>query len=242
MKVLVLADIHGNLNALQAVLSSSLKYNWKELWFLGDLGGYGPEPEECFKLLKTYKTSFISGNHDLFLADRMSGNFFSNEAFRSLALSRSLVSDEFLEYLHDLPEKKIRKGVTLVHGSPIGPSNDYILGNNDALRNFSHFRGFCCLFGHTHIQKYYLLTPQGLKSGNPESGDMVNFDQNRILVNPGSVGQPRDGDPRAGWCIFDTGKKEIFFHRTEYDINETQQKMREIGSSDFLVNRLEKGI
>ncbi len=242
MKVLILADIHGNLNALEAVLEASKIYKWKELWCLGDLGGYGPEPEKCFNLLRSEKAVIVPGNHDLYLAGRMKGSFFSLEAHKSLIYSRSCLSRETVNILKILPEKQKRRGITLVHGSPRNPSSEYILNKEDAIKNFSSFNGFCCLFGHTHIQEYYRLTVSGLEQGSAVEGESVKYKQSRILINPGSVGQPRDGNNKAAWAIIDTGKKEVIFNRTEYDIKGTQEKMRAADSSEYLINRLEKGI
>ena len=241
MIVLVLSDIHGNYQALQAVLKEARRIKWKELWFLGDIVGYGPQPEECYQTLIRHNTVFLPGNHDLYMTGQLSGSYFSDEALRALVMSRGRIKKKNLALIKTLPPWQIRKGVTLVHGSPENPSTDYILSNESALRNFSAFKGKCCLYGHSHIQEYYSLCGTDLIRKKPAPGDSVSYKKCRILANPGSVGQPRDRDPRAAWCILETRKKDITFFRTPYDIAATQEIMRAQGASDFLINRLEKG-
>lgn len=241
MKVLLLSDIHGNLEALEAVLSESEKHKWKEIWFLGDLAGYGPETDKCFRLLQLYNLVYIPGNHDLYLAGKLSRNVFSREALQALLLTGSNVKKDFLDILKAIPAMQKRKGITLVHGSPLNPSTDYILFEDEAIEAFDSFRGRCCLYGHTHRQGYFLKSGNTISWNIPEIGEPLCYKGVRVLVNPGSVGQPRDKDPRAAWAIMDLKKKEIQFYRTAYDIEKTQAKMKAIGSSDFLINRLERG-
>lgn len=242
MIVLILSDIHGNYHALKEVLNEAAKYKWKELWFLGDMGGYGPRPEECFQLLKQNNSVFIPGNHDLYLSGQLSGSFFSQEARRSLITSRGLIKKSTLVVLKDLPRKQIKKGVTLVHGSPENPTTDYIINDTDAIRNFSAFKGSCCLFGHTHIQEYYKLTRDEMVWQRPTNESVIEYKKSRILINPGSIGQPRDRDPRAAWGLLDTRKKTMSFFRTDYDIAATQKEMEKIGASEFLIQRLSQGV
>lgn len=242
MKVLLLSDVHGNLDALESVLSESEKYKWKELWFLGDLAGYGPEPDKCYDLLKSYNLVFIPGNHDLYLAGKLERNRYSMEALRALIITGPLLKKDFRDVISALPLHQKRKGITLVHGSPKNPSTDYILCEENARDSFDLFRGSCCLFGHTHRQGYFIKSPSGNTSWHkPEPGNILQYKGSRILLNPGSVGQPRDYDPRASWAILDTGKKEVQFFRTPYDIEKTQNKMKAIGLSEFLIRRLERG-
>ncbi|MDC7240403.1 MAG: metallophosphoesterase family protein [Spirochaetales bacterium] len=242
MKILVLSDIHGNLEALEAVLEDSASQNWEEIWFLGDLAGYGPEPEACYRLLLKEKTLFIPGNHDLYLCGRMSGSFFSNESRKALIMSHSLVSGDFLNHMKELPVFQERKGVLMVHGSVEDPTRDYILGEPDALRNFKAATKKWVLFGHSHIQEYYSLSRRNLSSGRAETGQTLSLKGSRVLINPGSIGQPRDGNPDAAWGILDTRKKEFTFYRTPYNFRKTQEKMEAAGFSEFLIDRLSKGI
>ena len=242
MLVLVLSDIHGNFEALRTVIEDSRRYKWKELWFLGDLAGYGPRPQECFDLLREYRSTIIPGNHDSYLAGTISGSFFSEQSLHSLILNRGQLNHATLELIKTIPRRQERNGVTLVHGSPIDPITDYIISDADALDCFDAFKGSCCLFGHTHVQGYYKLKDDKIESSRTGEGEIISYKKSRVLVNPGSVGQPRDGNPDAAWCLLDTRKKVIQFFRTPYDINATQKEMRKQKASNFLIERLEKGI
>ncbi|MBF9015216.1 MULTISPECIES: metallophosphoesterase [unclassified Oceanispirochaeta] len=242
MKVLVLSDIHGNLEAMEAVLEAASGMDWKELWFLGDLCGYGPDPEACYRRLIQEKHIFIPGNHDLYLCGRMKGEFFSTESHRALILSRSLISGELVNHMKQLPAFIERKGFLLLHGSPEEPSRSYILGEDDALRNFKAASKKWILFGHTHIQEHYSLRSRELSSSRAADGDLISLKGVKILINPGSVGQPRDNNPKAAWGVLDTGKKEFNFYRTAYDYTKTQAKMKDLGFSDFLIERISRGV
>ena len=242
MRALVLSDIHGNQEALNAVLKDAESRDWKELWFLGDLCGYGPEPEACFKRLSQEKLCFIPGNHDLTLSGRFKADFFNQESRIALVLSRSLVSKNTLELINALPAEQTRKGIHLVHGSPEGPSDKYILDIEDAARNFVLTRKNCVLYGHSHRQEYFLSDGKEISQNRPGNEETVSWKKKRILINPGSVGQPRDRDPRAAWGIVDSWKKEFTFYRTSYDPAPTQKKMEKIGFSEFLRARLNEGI
>ncbi len=242
MLVLVLSDIHGNFEALKAVIEESKKYKWKELWFLGDLAGYGPRPQECYELLRTYRTTLIPGNHDAYLAGKLSGSYFSDHSLQSLIMGRGLLKQSTLRIIKELPQKQERNGITLVHGSPIDPITDYIISDDDAWESFKAFKGSCCVFGHTHVQGFYKLEKNEMESRRAEHGEIISYRKSRLLFNPGSVGQPRDGNPKAAWSLLDTRKKEVRFFRTSYDIEATQRDMQKQHASEFLIERLEKGI
>ena len=209
---------------------------------MGDLCGYGPQPDACFRLLQKHTLTFIPGNHDLYICGRMKGNFFSEESRKALILSHSFISGKLIKTMANLPVYRIQKGVELVHASPEGPSRTYILNDRDALRNFAISRKKCVLFGHTHLQEYYRLEKSEIHSRRPERGETVSFRKTRILINPGSVGQPRDRDPRAAWGILDLKTKEFTFYRTAYDYKITQKKMKRAGFSDFLIGRIARGV
>jgi len=241
LKVLVLSDIHGNLDAMNAVLEEADKLKWKELWFLGDISGYGPEPDKCFTLLQSLKVVYIPGNHDLYYAGKLSRSFFSREALQALLLTGTYIRPDFIAIMKGIPLMQRRKGITMVHGSIIDPSREYILTKDQAEKNFDILKGDCCLFGHTHWQGCFIKDKNTVTWIKPEIGETVSYRKKRILINPGSVGQPRDKDPGAAWAILDMKKKEVQFFRTEYDISATQKKMRAMGSSEFLIKRLETG-
>lgn len=226
---------------MEAVLNAASAENWKELWFLGDLCGYGPDPEKCYRRLLAEKYIFIPGNHDLYLCGRLKGDFFSKEARRALITSRSLISGEMETHMKMLPAYRERKGFLLVHGSPLEPSRDYILGEDKAADCFRKASKKWTLFGHSHVQEYYSSRKGIISSSRTADGDRVSLKGKKMLINPGSAGQPRDGNPEAAWGILDTGSREFTFRRTPYDIALTQSKMRAAGFSDFLIERLSRG-
>ena len=216
--------------------------SWQEIWFLGDLGGYGPEVDKCIRLLKYHNTLFLPGNHDLYYSGRLARGFFSIEARKALILSRDIIKKEYFDAMKVLPVFRKKKGISMVHGSLLDPERDYILHEEDALQNFNLLKGQCCLFGHTHRQGCYLKENKKLFWIRPEDNEVVQYRRKKILINPGSVGQPRDHDPRAAWAILDTKAKEVQFFRTEYNIQRVQRKMEALGSPEFLIRRLESGI
>ena len=146
-----------------------------------------------------------------------------------------------VDTLKALEPRLERKGVTLVHGSPVDPVSNYLLNINEAEESFKHFRGSSCLFGHTHVQGGVLKSGDGIRWFKPALGEVIDYSKKRILINPGSVGQPRDRDPRAAWALFDRRKKEVQFFRSQYNIQDTQEKMQNLGSSDFLIQRIQRG-
>ncbi len=243
MKALILSDIHGNLEALQTVMKAAQNLKWKELWFLGDLYGYGPNPEECFAILKQYKLCFIPGNHDLLLCGRLKGSIFSEEAYRASLITRTFTRQASLNLVKLLPAEQIHQGIHLVHGSLENPSCSYILNTEDARRNFLLARKACTLFGHSHQQEFFLQESSGkILHAKGQDGQTICWKGKKALINPGSVGQPRDGNPSASWGLLDTGKREFTFFRSPYNYKLTQQKMEQAGFSQFLRHRLSLGL
>lgn len=240
-KALVLSDIHGNLEALDAVLQEAAYYEWSEIWCLGDLCGYGPDSESCFRKLTREKLIFLCGNHDLYVRGDLRGEYFSDNARKALAIGRSGLSEELRFFLSAHSSEKICKGMELVHGSPIDPACAYILNEYDVQANRPRAQKKILLFGHTHIQEYYEITKkQGIIRGLPDEKPL-SLKGKRVWINPGSVGQPRDGDNRAAWGIMDWGKKEFTFHRTAYNFVVTQKKLRNGGYPEYLIKRLALG-
>lgn len=242
MKVLLLSDIHGNSDALEAVLAESDAQVCKETWSLGDLGGYGPDADRCFQILIERKSLLLAGNHDLYYGGRLDRDLFSPEALKALLVSGQNIGTKFRNTMKELSTSSRRKGYDLVHGSLINPDSDYILTESDAFKNFRVLKTKAALFGHTHRQGSFLYDEGKVSWIAPAEGEILSFRGKKALINPGSVGQPRDGDPRAAWAVLDTRRKEVIFHRTAYDISSYQKKMRDIGASDFLISRVETGI
>ena len=239
MRIAVVADVHANLEAFEAVLAHA--GNVDELWSLGDIVGYGPDPAQCIALLHTYPHIAIAGNHD-YAATGVIGtedfNPFAAEAARWTATRLSL-EDQL--WLSNLSAVQIEGEFTLAHGSLNDPVWDYLVSLNAARSHLEHQVTPYGLVGHSHLPHVYTEGQTGLREAGLADGEEVSLGKRRFVVNPGSVGQPRDGDPRAAYCLLDTEKRHLSFHRVAYDIELTQAKMRAVGLPDYLAQRLEEG-
>jgi diadenosine tetraphosphatase ApaH/serine/threonine PP2A family protein phosphatase len=240
MRTLILSDIHSNLAALEAVLArASALGGWDRAWVLGDSVGYGPQPDECLDRIFGFESSaIIAGNHDLAAAGRTSTAPFNPLAAQAIEWTRRRLSRSHRQRLGDLPLTAAETGVTLVHGSPRDPVWEYMTSAIEAGMNLGHFSTQGCAFGHTHIQAWYTASGAAVAGGPARDGDAFIAGARRFLLNPGSVGQPRDGDPRAGFALFDTAKAGVSFHRVEYDVAATQRLMAAAGLPEPLISRL----
>jgi len=242
MRYAILADIHANLAAFTAVLKDiDEKGDIDEIWSLGDIVGYGPDPAECIRLIQERNIVSISGNHDLGVTGQMEMEFFNPAAAQACRWTAEKLNPVDIRYLADLP-KTLKKGqFTLVHGSPREPSTEYILTAAIAERNFEYFDTQYCLVGHTHIPEAYKKEEAGAAPVAlvPEIGLVMI--EHRIIINPGAVGQPRDGDPRASYGIYDSEGQMFRLYRIPYNIRATQDKMVKVGLPIQLVARLEEG-
>jgi diadenosine tetraphosphatase ApaH/serine/threonine PP2A family protein phosphatase len=230
VRVLVLSDIHSNFPALQAVLQDAGAVD--QTWCLGDLIGYGPDPNMVVEQVRELpRITCILGNHDAAILRQMEFQAFNSEARRSLTWTENVLTADNMAYLRSLPTQALVGGeVTLVHGSPRDPTWEYVLNTLSARLNFSHFDTPYCFVGHSHIQCMFSLDP----STDRVSMVMTHVGQAaalppRTITNPGSVGQPRDRDPRAAYAIYDDDAKTWEARRVEYDISEVQQRIREAG-------------
>lgn len=242
MRVLLLSDIHANIVALEAVLSTAPGYD--AVWSLGDVVGYGPAPNECVARVRGLNALALEGNHDLAVLDRVSLSEFRETARTALEWTQHVLTPESREWLAACEPRKImpQYDLTLVHGSPREPVWEYIENDQIALENFPFFDTSFCFFGHTHHPiAYRLRTPERILRVQflPENQPFML--QPKLLLNPGSVGQPRDGDARAAFAIYDTDAQIVTHHRTEYDIAATQRAMRNAGLPYRLIARLEHG-
>ena len=242
MRTLVLSDIHANLVALEAVLAAAGQYD--RIWFLGDLVGYGPNPNECVERLRDLEPLALSGNHDWAVLDKLDTEEFNDDARRLVNWTRRELTDENLAYLESLPPLHVAPPFTLAHASPRHPVWEYILDLQTALDNFDYFETSICLVGHSHIPALFLFdeTAAELNFYLVGDGERVDLSQGRIILNPGSVGQPRDGDPRASFAILDNEAQTWTLQRVPYDIAETQRRMRAHKLPARLVERLEFGM
>ena len=242
MKVLVMGDIHSNLEAFQAVLAhAESNGGFHAIWCLGDVVGYGPDPGPCLALLQQYSPTVVAGNHDrasVGLLGLEEFNYYAAEACRWTSAS---LSGPQRDYLTELPLVSHQEPFTLVHGSLRDPVWEYLVDAEAARATFALLTTRHCLVAHSHIP-FVCLEREGLPGFERlPVGAAVALGETRVVVNPGSVGQPRDGDPRAAYILYDTDAGTITHQRVEYDIPATQKKMAAAGLSYPLIARLAVG-
>jgi predicted phosphodiesterase len=242
MTILVISDIHANLTALEAVLSDAGKVD--AVWCLGDLVGYGPDPNECISRVRLLPGLVcMRGNHDAAALGQIDIEAFNAEAKISIQWLLSRLTDESLEFLGGLPEKKVIGQITLAHGSPRNPVWEYILDTRTALRNFDYFETLFCFVGHTHLPIIYQLDDEEKNSASlivSRPNDRFTL-LKRALLNPGSVGQPRDHNPKASYALFDPIANTWENHRVAYDLRSVQTRILEAGLPTRHALRLEEG-
>ncbi len=241
MRCGIVADIHANLAAFEAVLADMGPVD--ALWCLGDLVGYGPAPNECIELLRRRNHLCVVGNHDMAAIGRMDTSNFNPVAARAADWTARALTDRSRDYLAALPERVAVEPFTLVHGSPRVPVWEYITGESSAAPSFDYFQTQGCLVGHTHIPSLYVQDPStGRVLGRvPGPGDRFQLDGQRLIANPGGVGQPRDGDPTAAYALYDADTRTLEWRRVPYAIDVTQQRMRKEGLPARLIERLAYG-
>lgn len=242
MRVLVISDIHANLTALETVLADAGPVD--ETWCLGDVIGYGPDPNEVVERLRDIPNlSIILGNHDVAVLGQMDYAVFNTEARKSLLWQKKNVTPSNLLYLESLPQDTlVLKNVTIAHGSPRDPVWEYILNTLVARLNFEAFETPYCFVGHSHIQCMFQLdTVKDRVSLDIPRQDVVLQLNPRAILNPGSVGQPRDRDPRSSYAIFDPDAGTWEPHRVEYDIEAVQKRIRAAGLPEKHAARLAEG-
>ncbi len=242
VRAAVLSDIHANLHALEAVLAAVEPESPDEVWFLGDLLGYGPRPNRCRSLLEPVAAVSLVGNHDLGALDRIGLDFFQPEAATSARWTRTVLEPETEAFLDGLESSGERAGVGLYHGSPRDPVWEYVLSAEIALDALLAVENRIVCVGHSHIPLAIWFDGETVEGGIAEGGSEVELGDKRWLLNPGSVGQPRDGDPRAAWLLLDLDVGTASFRRVEYPVAETQQEIRDRGLPEVLAARLEHGV
>jgi predicted phosphodiesterase len=242
MRYAILADIHSNLAALQAVFEDiSAKGGVDEIWCLGDVVGYGPEPRQCIELVKQFCSVCVAGNHDLAAIGRMELSLFNPAAAEACLWTAKQLNPVDARYLEDLPLKVERDNFLLVHGSPVEPALEYIISASIAAKNFASFTNRFCLVGHSHIPAAYREEGDTPRTIHLTVGVGLVLRRQRLIINPGSVGQPRDGDPRASYAIYDSEGLMLRLYRVGYNIGATQDKMMRANLPVRLITRLEQG-
>lgn len=245
MRCLLLSDIHSNLEAFQAVLDDAGLVD--QVWCLGDVVGYGPDPNACVKLLRSLSPVCVVGNHDWATLGNLDLQDFNPDARDANLWNRKQLTPDNLAYLEALPQVVAEGQFTLTHGSPRHPIWEYIIYTSTARANFDHFATPFCLVGHTHTPGIFRLTPETEEQGSIcsqvtlDSGQPVRLGPERLIINPGSVGQPRDGDSRASYAILSFDDMTIEHRRVPYPIEETQAKMMSHDLPLRLVLRLKYG-
>jgi len=239
MRYLVLSDIHSNLAALEAVLAEAGEVD--QVWCLGDLVGYGPDPNECVERIRSLPHLCVVGNHDWGTLGKLDLNDFNAYARRACLWNREQLSAENKEYLDSLDELIVEGDFTLVHGSPRSPIWEYVMSPDEAAHSFAFFDTPYCFVGHTHVPGMFVEGSASCQAVPVQEDRPVPLGRERMIINPGGVGQPRDGDPRAAYLILDTDSMVIVHHRVEYPIEVTQEKMRKAGLPGRLIDRLDYG-
>jgi predicted phosphodiesterase len=251
MLIAVLSDIHSNLRALEAVLADLGSTD--ALWHLGDVVGYGPEPQAVVDRLREAGAIGVRGNHDDAAGGGDSIEFFNPDGYRAMEWTRTRIDERTRLYLASLPETRVPEGsdFTLAHGSPSDPIWEYLDSPGVAGRNLTAFETRYCVVGHTHVPRVFRESPHGGKEG-PDARRMelvrlagngrLALDDRRLIVNPGSVGQPRDGDPRASYLLVDTAAAQITWRRVPYELQATQQAILAAGLPPDLALRLAYGM
>ncbi len=242
MRVAVISDIHSNLPALEAVLADVDREAPDQLWCLGDVVGYGPQPNECVDLTRGRAALSLCGNHDLAVLGTIDIGDFSGDAGTAARWTAGVLGEPQAAWLGGLSPSGEREGVELYHGSPRDPVWDYVLTEQVALISILETTAPLVLVGHSHVALALGWDGTELSGGLAPAGTEVDLGTGRFLLNPGSVGQPRDGDPRAAWLLIDVDAGHASFRRVSYSIAETQAAMRERGLPEALAARLEHGI
>jgi diadenosine tetraphosphatase ApaH/serine/threonine PP2A family protein phosphatase len=242
MRKLIISDIHANITALEAVLEDAAPFD--QVWCLGDVVGYGPDPNQCIERLQSLSDLMcIKGNHDAAILGEINIRAFNSEARKSLRWLEDVLEDANRAWLQALKEKMVVEGITLAHGSPRNPIWEYVMDLEAARENFAHFEATVCLVGHTHIPSLYQKQGDSLESVSlffPEINLGFPIHQKSIL-NPGSVGQPRDHDPRASYIIYESEENLWTFHRVVYDVLSVQKRILAAGLPNRHAFRLEEG-
>ena len=241
MRVAVISDVHANEQALDAVLQEIDAWRPQEVWCLGDVVGYGPAPNRCCEVVSERANICLVGNHDLVALGTLDVGDFNEEAAAAALWTRGELDDRSRSFLSGLEPKAVAEGAELFHASARDPVWEYVLSAEAAYFSLLATEAPLVLVGHSHVALVIGLDDDELHGGLAPVGTELQLD-GRWLLNPGSVGQPRDGDPRAAWLELDTGERRARFHRVDYPISETQAKIREAGLPEELANRLAHGV
>ena len=242
MRALIISDVHSNLEALQKVLEDAeQRGGFDAVWCLGDVVGYGPDPGPCIETLAEQELLCVVGNHDYAALGRMGVETFNSYAAQAALWTRTQLEADHVAFLEGLPKVASWGEFSLAHGSLRDPLWEYLVSAPSALENFRRMTTPFCLVGHSHLP-FVCFEVEGMPRFNVlRDGQQTALDSGRIIANPGSVGQPRDGDPRASYLLYDDEERCLAHHRVAYDVSVTQERMRRAGLHPYLIERLSYG-
>jgi diadenosine tetraphosphatase ApaH/serine/threonine PP2A family protein phosphatase len=245
VRVAVITDVHANLPALEAVLAASDAAGVEEVWCLGDVLGYGVEPDACAELVRERCDLCLVGNHDIAVLGGLDIASFSEAAAVAVEWTRANVAEPTLEFLRELEPYGERAGFGLFHASPSDPVWEYVLSTDQAATAMDAHEQRVALIGHSHVALFFNRAEadggRETRGAQASDGALLDLGAGSWLVNPGSVGQPRDGDPRAAWLELDTDAESARFHRVAYDIERAAAPIAAAGLPTRLANRLYTG-
>ena len=245
MRYLVISDMHGNLEALQAVLSRVRRKRFDAVLMLGDVVGYGAAPNQVVDALRGLRTKMvrIRGNHDKVVAGIDDGSSFNHVALAAALWTTDKLTPAHLQWVRSLPKgpQEVAPGLAICHGSPLD-EDVYVFTDFDAFQIFAEHRVPVTFFGHTHIPSVFVQTSERLFAAPLRDEGKLEIDPgSRYLINPGSIGQPRDRDPRAAFMTYDSERRVVRWYRVEYPIREAQQRILDAGLPEVLAERLAVG-
>jgi predicted phosphodiesterase len=242
MKIAVVSDIHGNRHAFEAVLDGIAGTECREMWCLGDLVGYGAEPDACVELARRHAAICLAGNHDMGVRGDLPLQEFSRGAALAAHWTQSEINEQTLDFLKTLEPLNVDESVGLYHASPRDPVWEYVLSPLQAELCLDAQPHRVCMVGHSHVALSFNRPEGAPASGETrDDGEELDLSAGEWLINPGSVGQPRDGDPRAAWVELDTDRWTVSYRRTEYDIAAAGAAIRAARLPDSLAERLVYG-
>lgn len=241
-RLAIISDVHGNDAALETVLADVDAHGVDAIWCLGDVVGYGPRPTRCCELVRERAELCLVGNHDLAVLGKVGTEDFNAEAAAATEWTRNALSDDARAFLDALEPTGTADGVQLFHASPVDPIWDYVLTREGVLLSLVLTDAPVVAVGHTHVPLAFSLVRDTLVGGHAPAGHDVELGDARWLLNPGSVGQPRDGDPRAAWLLLDRRSGRATFRRVEYPVERVQRELREAGLPPALAERLALGV
>jgi predicted phosphodiesterase len=242
MQIAIVSDVHGNRQAFEAVLEAIEASDCQEMWCLGDLVGYGADPDYCVELAREHAAICLAGNHDLVVTGALPIEMFSRGAALAARWTQETITPQTRGYLEGLQPSQTDEAVGLYHASPRDPVWEYVLSDLQAELCLDAQQHRVCLIGHSHVALSFSRFPGEPAAGQTRAdGEDLELAEGEWLINPGSVGQPRDGDPRAAWLALDLDRWEAVYHRIEYDIDGAAAAIRAARLPDSLAERLAFG-